>query len=269
MDLGLNGRVAVVMAASRGLGRAVATALAAEGCDLAIASRDAGRIAATAAVIRAATGRRVISAAVDVTKADAIAAFAATVQDTYGRVDILINNGGGPPPGTFDSLDDAQWAGAAELLVMNVVRTTRAFLPHLRATAKNPGPAGACARIITVTSTSTKEVLANLMLSNSLRAAVAGWSKTLARELAPEGITVNCLAPGTIGTERIDELVAANAKRGGITTDAARAAILARIPAGRFGKPEEFAATAAFLASVRASYITGATVVVDGGMMVS
>jgi 3-oxoacyl-[acyl-carrier protein] reductase len=266
MDLGLTGRVAVVMAASRGLGRATAQALAAEGCDLAIASRDPARIEAAAADIRARSGRRVLAAAVDVTRADAIAAFAEQVQAAYGRTDILVNNGGGPPPGTFDQLDDTQWAAAAELLVMNVVRTTRAFLPHLRATAANPGPAGACARIITLTSTSTREVIANLMLSNSLRAAVAGWSKTLARELASEGITVNCIAPGSIGTERIDELVAANAARAGTTSEQARAALLARIPAGRFGRPEEFAAAAAFLAGKPASYISGTTVVVDGAM---
>ena len=269
MDLGLTGRVAVVMAASSGLGRAIATALAAEGCDLAIVSRDQTRIDSAASAIRAQTGRKVLAAAVDVTDGAAIAAFAARVQAAYGRADILVNNGSGPAPGTFDQLDDGKWAGAVELLLMNVVRTTRAFLPHLRSTARNPGPGGACARIITLTSTSTREVIDHLMLSNSLRAAVAGWSKTLARELAPEGITVNCLAPGTIGTDRHDQLVAASAERAGTTIDQARAGQLARIPAGRFGSPEEFAAAAAFLASSRAAYITGATLVVDGGMTVS
>jgi len=136
------------------------------------------------------------------------------------------------------------------------VRTTKAFLPLLRRSTQG--------RIITVTSTSTREVIANLMLSNSLRAAVAGWSKTLARELAPEGITVNCVAPGTIGTERIDELIQANATRGQITPEQARTQMLSRMPMGRFGVPEEFAAAVAFLASRSASYISGINLLVDG-----
>jgi 3-oxoacyl-[acyl-carrier protein] reductase len=257
MDLGLDGCVAVVLAASRGLGRASAEALAREGCDLAIASRRVDAIERAAQEIRAATGRTVVAHAVDVTKPETITAFADQVTKAYGRVDVLVNNGGGPPPGTFDALDERQFSLAAELLLLNTVRTTKAFLPLLRRSRQG--------RIITITSTATREVLPNLMLSNSLRAAVAGWSKTLARELAPEGITVNCVAPGTVGTERIEELIAANAQRTGTTADVARAALLTRIPSGRFGRPEEFAAAVAFLAGRPASFVTGTTMVVDGG----
>jgi len=256
MDYGLTGTVAVVMAASRGLGRASALALAREGCDLAIVSRRADAIEATAAEIRAATGRRVLAQAVDVTRAPEISAFAAQVAATYGTVDILVNNGGGPAPGTFDTLEPEQFSAACEVLLLNTVRTTKAFLPLLRKSTQG--------RIITVTSTSTREVIANLMLSNSLRAAVAGWSKTLARELAAEGITVNCVAPGTIGTERIDELITTNAKRGQVSPEQARTQMLARMPMGRFGVPEEFAAAVAFLASRSASYVSGINLLVDG-----
>jgi len=256
MDYGLSGTVAVVMAASRGLGRAAALALAREGCDLAIVSRRAEAIEATAQEIRTSTGRRVLAQAVDVTKAQDIAAFTAQVAATYGRVDILVNNGGGPAPGTFDSLESEQFSAACELLLVTTVRTTKAFLPLLRKSTQG--------RIITVTSTATREVIANLMLSNSLRAAVAGWSKTLARELAPEGITVNCVAPGSIDTERNEELIRAAAKGGAMSIEQAKAQKLARLPMGRFGTPEEFAAAVTFLASRCASYISGINLLVDG-----
>jgi 3-oxoacyl-[acyl-carrier protein] reductase len=256
MDLGLSGKVAVVYAASRGLARASAELLAAEGCDLAICSRDQARIEAAAAAIRAATGRRVLACSVDVADPTAHAAFAEAVRQTYGRCDVLVLNGGGPKPGTFDTLDEEAFRAAAELLLLNVVRGAKAFLPLIRA-------GGQGGRILAITSTSVREVLPNLMLSNSLRAAVTGWAKTLARELGPEAITVNCVAPGTIGTERIAELVAANAARQQCDEAMVRQQMMARIPAGRFGKPEEFAAAVAFLASARASFISGTTMVVD------
>ncbi len=258
MDLGLTGKIAVVMAASRGLGKASARLLAEEGADLAIASRDPAKIAATAAEIAAATGRRVLHHAVDVTKPADIA----RVASEFGRVDVLVNNGGGPPPGTFDTLDDNAFAKAAELILLSSVRTTKAFLPLLR----KHGQGG---RIMTITSAGAREPLANLILSNALRPAIHGWSKTLAKELAAEGITVNCVAPGIVGTERIDELVAANSTRQSKTTEQVRAEMIARIPAGRFGRPEEFAAAVAFLASKQASYISGTTIYVDGAAMAS
>ena len=261
MDLGLSGRTAMVMAASRGLGRACAEALAREGCAVALGGRDAARIATAAQQVAAATGGRTLPITCDVTQPTAIAAAAEAVRTQLGGCDVLVINSGGPKPGTFDALDEAAFVGAAELLLLNAVRSAKAFLPLLRQSAQG--------RIIVLTSVSVREPIANLMLSNSLRAAVTGWAKTLARELGPTGITVNCVAPGTVQTERIDELVAANAERTQRSRDIVAAELRARIPLGRFGRAEEFAAAVAFLASARASYITGTTLYVDGGMLAS
>lgn len=257
MDLGLRDAVAAVCAASRGLGYACAEALAAEGARVAICGRDAGRIGQAAERLRAATGAAVLPVVADVASADGHARFAEAVRAAYGGCDILVLNSGGPKPGTFDRLSVEDFQAASELLLLSAVRGAQAFLPLLAASGRG--------RIIAITSTSVREVLPNLMLSNSLRAAVTSWAKTLARELAPQGITVNCVAPGTIDTERIAELVRANAERQGCDEATVRQQLLARIPMGRFGAPAELAAAVAFLASRPASFITGATLVVDGG----
>ncbi|MDA3963829.1 MAG: SDR family oxidoreductase [Planctomycetota bacterium] len=260
MDLGLEGKVAVVVAASRGLGFASAQALAAEGCRLAICSRSQDAITAAAERLRAEQGAEVVARPVDLTDASAVHDFIAAVEAAYGRIDVLVTNSGGPPPGTFDELDEAAFAAANELLLLNPVRLVKAALPALR----RHGDGG---RIIAVTSCSTREVLPNLMLSNAVRAAVVGWAKTLARELAAEGITVNCLAPGMVDTERIAELGAAVAKRQGISVEQVRRNMLAAQPSGRLGEPAEFGAACAFLASRQAAYISGTTVYVDGANM--
>ena len=260
MDLGLDRKVAVVAAASRGLGYACAAALAQEGCRLAICSRDGERITAAAERLRNEHAAEVVARPVDVTDGAAVTAFVDAVAETYGRIDVVVTNGGGPKPGTFDELSADDFSAAADLLVRNPVQLVKAALPHLRAN----GDGG---RIICITSCSVREVIPNLMLSNALRGAVVGWAKTLARELAADRITVNCLAPGFVATERIDELVAANAAKQGRDPDAVRADLLAMQPSGRFGDPAEFGAACAFLASVNAAYISGTTLYVDGAMM--
>lgn len=257
MDLGLTGSVALVAAASRGLGFACARELAREGCRVALFSRGREAIARAAAAIAEETGAEVLPLVADVTDPDAAARVVDQVRERWGRLDVLVNNSGGPRAGTFDDLAVEDFAAAAELLLLNAVRLTKRALPLIRA-------GGRGGRILTITSSSVREVVPNLMLSNAVRAAVVGWSKTLAREVASEGITVNCVAPGTIQTERIDELVAANAERQGASPERVREAMLAAQPAGRFGDPEEFAAAVAFLASARASFVSGTTLYVDG-----
>jgi 3-oxoacyl-[acyl-carrier protein] reductase len=257
MDLGLMDRVAVVMAASRGLGFGSAMALAQEGCNIAICSRKQAAVDRAADQIRGQTGRRVLGRSVDVTDPREIEAFAQAVAAEYGHVDILLNNSGGPQPGSFDTLAEADFAKAAELLLFNVVRTTKAFLPLIRKSGRG-------GRILTITSTSFREVIPNLMLSNSLRGAVTGWSKSLARELAPEKIAVNCVAPGSIATERMHELFAANAQKTGKSVEQLMQESMTKLPMGRQGTPAEFGAAVAFLASDKASYISGITLYVDG-----
>jgi 3-oxoacyl-[acyl-carrier protein] reductase len=261
MDLGLNGRVALVAAASRGLGKAVATALAEEGARVAIFSRKQEAIEAAAGEIRGRTGGEILPLAADVNDPDQLARVVRATVDRFGRLDILVNNAGGPPPGTFDTVAEEQWQQAIDLTLLSAVRLTRLALPHLRMQGGG--------RIINLTSSSTREPIPNLLLSNAIRAAVAGWAKTLATELASENILVNCVAPGRIETERLKELDSANAQRQGRTVEEVRGANETSIPLGRYGRPEEFAAAVAFLASDRASYITGITLYVDGGKLAS
>lgn len=261
MDLGLNGRVALVAAASRGLGKAVATALAEEGTRVAIFSRSRDAIETAAAEVRSRTGAEVLPLTADVNKLEDLERVVRATIERWGRLDILINNAGGPPPGTFASVSEDQWQQAVNLTLMSAVRLTRLALPHLRTQGGG--------RIINLTSSSTREPIPNLLLSNAIRSAVAGWAKTLATELAPENILVNCVAPGRIDTERLKELDGANAQRQGRPVEEVRRANEAAVPLGRYGRPDEFAAAVAFLASDRAGYITGITLYVDGGKLAS
>lgn len=262
MDTGLKDKVAVVFAASRGLGYASALALAKEGCNLAICSRRQEAIDSAAAAIAKETGVKVLPVAVDVTQPEKIKSFAQEVEKTFGTVNILVNNSGGPTPGKFDQFTDTDFLAATELLLLNVVRCTKAFLPSMRKGGKG-------GRILTITSLSTLEVHENLMLSNSLRSAVAAWSKTLARELATENILVNCVAPGRIDTERIEELVQKKAQESGLSPEKVKEQMLQQMPLQRLGKPEEFGSTVAFLASQQASYISGITLYVDGAASIA
>lgn len=257
MDLGLTGKVALVAAASQGLGRAVAEELAAEGASLILCARHDAALQETCAAIEAAHGTPVLGLATDVADPAAVARLVEAGRARFGRIDILVTNAGGPPAGTFDTLTAEQWQAATSLLLTSVVELTRAVLPGMQAQGWG--------RILNITSISVKQPVANLMLSNSLRAAVTGMARTLATEVAAQGITVNNILPGYTRTERVVGLAEATAAREGISAAEATARWETEIPMRRLGEPREFAALAAFLCSERASYITGTSVPVDGG----
>lgn len=257
MDLGLKGKIALVAAASQGLGRAVAEELAAEGASLILCARHDVALQETCVAIEQAHGTPVLGLATDVADPTAVARLVQAGLAHFGRIDILVTNTGGPPAGTFATLSAAQWDAATHLLLTSVVELTRAVLPGMQERGWG--------RILNITSISVKQPVANLMLSNSLRAAVTGMARTLATEVAANGITVNNILPGYTRTERVVGLAEAAATREGISPTEATARWEAEIPMRRLGEPREFAALAAFLCSERASYITGTSVPVDGG----
>jgi len=252
MDLGLSGKRAFITGASRGLGYAVAKLLSAEGARVAINARDPERLVA------AARGIGALALAGDLAEAGKAADLVEAAARELGGLDILVCNAGGPPPGAFDSFDDAAWAKAVDLCLMSHVRLIRAALPHLRASR--------CASVLTVTSLSVKQPIANLVLSNSVRAATIGLTKSLALELGKEGIRFNSILPSWTETERLGELLSARAKAKGTSVDFERAEQAKESPLGRVAASEEFAAAAVFLVSPVASYITGTMLAVDGGM---
>ncbi len=258
MDLGLQGKSALVLASSAGLGRAIALAFAREGADVTLFARRAAECRAVQAEIKAATGRDAHAVTGDLTKAADISAAVDGAVARFGRLDILVNNCGGPPAGTFDSFDDAAWQAAFELTLLSYVRATRAALPHLRKAGRG--------WILSVVSTSAKAPLDLLLLSNVFRTGVTGLTKTLAIELGPQNILVNALGPGRVATDRLAQLDGARAARTGTTPEQVRAANEKTIPLGRYGEPDEFARTAVFLCSPANSYVTGQTLLVDGGV---
>lgn len=257
MDLGLSGRVALVAASSKGLGRAIAEELAAEGCDLVMCARSPDELEAARADIEAASGRRVVALPTDVADAAQVEALVALAYETFGGVDVLVTNGGGPPPGSFEDHGLDAWRDGAAVTLESVVSLVRGVLPGMKERGWG--------RILNVTSIAVKQPVDGLMLSNSLRAAVTGLARTLANEVAPWGITVNNLMPGYTRTERLEELAGHIAANRGIPEAEAYAGWEGQVPMARIGEPREFAALAAFLASERASYITGQSVAVDGG----
>jgi 3-oxoacyl-[acyl-carrier protein] reductase len=257
MDFGITGKIALVAAASKGLGRAVAEALAAEGAALVLCARGEEALQQTAAAIEAAHGVPVLAVAADLSTVAGVARVIQAAFERFGRVDILVTNTGGPPAGTFAQHSPEAWQAATNQLLTSVVELTRAVLPGMQERGWG--------RILNITSIAVKQPVAGLMLSNSLRAAVTGMARTLATEVAPFGITVNNILPGYTRTDRVEHLAKATADREGISPEEATARWTREIPMQRLGEPAEFAALAAFLCSARASYITGTSIPVDGG----
>jgi 3-oxoacyl-[acyl-carrier protein] reductase len=261
MDLGLNGRVAVVGGASKGIGRATAMLLAAEGARVVIAARGQRALVHTADAIRDATGADVLPVECDMSSYDDIKRLVKRAVESYGGIDIVVNNAGGPPPGTFEQHDDAAWAKAIDQNLMSVVRLTREALPHLKRSDQ--------ARVINITSTAVKEPIDGLILSNAARLGTTGLAKTLSKELGRYGITVNNVAPGLTLTDRIRPVLEAQATAEGRTFDEQQALRAKQIPVGRLGEPEDVAAMIVFLASKQARQISGQTILVDGGASAS
>jgi len=257
----LAGRVALVNAAGRGIGRGTAEALAAGGARLVVASLNPDAIASLAEDLAARHGTEVVGMVGDVTLPGTADALVETAAQRFGGLDILVNNSGGPPRGKFADFGDEAWQGAFDLLLLSVVRMVRAALPFLRASAHG-------GRIVTVASTSAKQPIANLILSNSLRAGVAGLSKTLADELGPDGITVNLVCPGSILTDRLRSGFRERAAAEGIGVDELAVAEAERsVPLGHPGTPADLGNRICYLCSDAGSYITGQVIAVDGGLL--
>lgn len=256
MDLGLAGKVALVGASSKGLGRAVAEELAAEGARVVLCARGAEALREAEAAI-AARGAEVRAVPADLSEPADVDRVVGFARESFGDVDVLVTNTGGPPAGPFEAHDAQAWHEAVRQNLDSVVNLTRAVLPAMK--AKRQG------RILNVTSIAVKQPVDGLILSNSVRAAVTGFARTLANEVAPFGITVNNVLPGYTRTDRLVQLAEKTAAAEGITAEEALARWERQIPMGRVGEPSEFAALVAFLTSDRASYITGASIAVDGG----
>jgi len=257
MDLGLRGRVAIVAASSKGLGKAVASALAGEGVHLALCARGSEALETTARDLESRHGVQVLRRALDVTNADAVSSFVKETAERYGRVDICVTNAGGPPAKGFLSITPDEWRAAVDLNLMSTLYFAREVIPHMQ--RRKWG------RLITITSVTVKQPLDGLVLSNAVRAAVAGLVKSLANEFGKDNILVNNVCPGFTLTDRLDELSAVIATAEGISRDEVQARWTRTIPLGRLGRPEEFGAFVALLCSEQASYVSGTSTAVDGG----
>jgi 3-oxoacyl-[acyl-carrier protein] reductase len=257
MDLGIAGKVALVAGASRGLGRAVARGLALEGAKVALCARDEEVLQETARSIAEETGAEIWWRPTDVSDLEESKAFVRGALERFGAIHILVNNAGGPPSAPFMDLEDAHWEAAFRVNLMSAVRLSREAIPHMRSQRWG--------RIVNMTSAAVKQPIEGLILSNSLRAGVHGWAKTLSNELAPENILVNSVCTGFMLTDRLQDLVRSHAGKRGVEEKEIVREWERNIPMGRLGSPEEFADLVLFLASERASYITGASIPIDGG----
>ena len=259
MELGLKGKVAIVAASSKGLGKACAMGLASEGTRVAMCARTEAELIHAANDVREKTKAEALAVSADVTKLADIQRVVAKTVEAFGGVDILVTNAGGPPPGLFDQMTDAQWQAAFELNLLSTIRFIREVLPHMR--KKRWG------RIVNIQSSSVKQPIDGLILSNTLRPGVVGLAKTLSVELAKDNILINTVCPGIILTDRLRTFVAHRAREVGKSFEEYLPTWVANVPLGRIGSPEELATMVVFLASERASYVTGVTVQVDGGLI--
>jgi 3-oxoacyl-[acyl-carrier protein] reductase len=258
MDLGIRGRRALVLGGNRGIGFGIAQALAQEGVDVAIAARDEARLAQAAQALRV-HGTRIETATIDLERTDALAAFAENLTGRFGGIDILVNNTGGPAYGGASNRPLQEWSDRFQDMVLSVIALTDALLPGMR--QRKWG------RIVTVISSGVIQPIPILGISNTLRASLVAWSKTLSMEIAADGVTANILVPGRIDTERVRLTDAANAKQQGISVDEVMKRSHATIPLGRYGRVEEIGAAVTFMASMQAAYMTGAMMRVDGGIV--
>ncbi len=267
MDLGLSGKVAIVAGGSRGLGKACAMTLAAEGAELAIAARDASTLHAAAAEIEASfdhrdrRGRKVLAVPTDVTREEDVDRLVEAAMEKYSRVDVLVANAGGPPASHFETTDVAAWKSGIELNLLSTIYLCRAVVPVMKRQGSG--------RVVAITSISVKQPVDGLILSNTARAGVVGMMKTLSNELAPCGIGVNVVCPGYTKTDRLVDLASRLSEQEGVSQEAIQKRWTDQIPMGRLGDPAEFASVVAFLCSQRASYVTGTCLQVDGGVVKS
>lgn len=259
MDLHLTDRIAAVAAASAGLGFASAYTLAMEGCKVAICARQTAKLERAAQTIREETGTEVLPVAIDMGTREGPQDFIAQAAAHFGRLDIAVANAGGPPSGRFEAMADEDWDYAFQLNTQSAVRLFRAALPHVRHSDQG--------RLVAITSISAKQPVENLILSNATRAGVHGLIKTLSREIAVTGVTVNAVCPGVIQTDRVNELAQQEADQTGIAPEEAHAKRAATIPMGRLGDPMEFGAAVTFLCSRQAAFISGIGLPVDGGLL--
>ncbi|MFX1486521.1 MAG: SDR family oxidoreductase [Promethearchaeota archaeon] len=261
MDLGLDGKVAVVAASSKGIGKAIALALAREGAKLAICARGEEALKATADEIREKTGVEILAVRVDVTVEEDVQRLVRSVAEKFGRIDILVSNSGGPPTGIFEDIPQETWERAVDLNLMSTIYLCRAVIPYMKKQKWG--------RIINMTSVSVKQPIDGLILSNAVRAGVVGLSKSLSNEMAKDNILINVVGPGYTLTERVRELARSKAIEDGVSEEEVYEAWEQKIPLGRLAQPEEIANLVVFLSSEKASYVTGTTIQVDGGLVKS